>query len=190
MRKWLILLSALSMTSANGAPAWRWVDASGQVHFSDRPVPGATQIELGAAQGFGRATAERPTRVAAATGEPGATPANVAAAPYQAVEVVSPAEQETLRNIGSVLNVQVRFQPNLQPGHRYDLVFDGQRQNLNTGAGRATVNDVFRGTHTLQVVVIDSAGIEVQRSPVRNFIVMATSVLNPNNPVNRAPSRP
>ena len=29
MRKWLILLSALSATTVSGAPAWTWVDANG-----------------------------------------------------------------------------------------------------------------------------------------------------------------
>ena len=53
MRKWLILLSALSGTAASGAPAWTWIDANGTVHFSDRPEPGAAQVELAGAQGFG-----------------------------------------------------------------------------------------------------------------------------------------
>jgi hypothetical protein len=171
MRKWLILLSALSGTTAIAAPAWTWVDANGTVHFSDRPVPGARQVELAGAQGFG---AQAPPRVARADGE--AAPA----APYQTVEIVSPADQETLWNIGATLPVQVRFQPALQPGHRYDLVLDGQRRNVDTTAGRITLPDVFRGAHTLQVVVFDSAGTELMRSPPRTFFVQQTSVANPN----------
>jgi len=174
MRKWLILLSALFGTTATGAPAWTWVDANGTVHFSDRPVPGATQVELAGAQGFGSAQAPARTPLAEQT-------TDAAGAPYRGIEVVSPAEQETLWNIGSVLNVQVRFQPTLQPGHRYDLVFDGQRRNLNTVSPRVTLPDVFRGQHTLQAVVLDAAGNELMRSPPRTFFVQQTSVLNPNN---------
>jgi hypothetical protein len=173
MRKWLILLSALLGTAASAAPAWTWVDANGTVHYSDRPVPGATQVELAGAQGFGSA----PAPVRTTRGEP----TDATGAPYQSVEVASPAEQETLWNIGSVLNVQVRFQPSLQPGHRYDLVFDGQRRNVNAASPRVALPDVFRGTHTLQVVVLDSAGNELMRSPPRTFFVQQTSVLNPNN---------
>ena len=178
MRKWLILLSALLGTTATGAPAWTWVDADGTVHFSDRPVPGARQVELTGAQGFGSAgvarTAARPTE-----------PADQAAALYQAIDIVSPAEQETLRGIGAAMTVQVRFQPNLQPGHRYDVVFDGQRRNLNTTSPRVSLPEIFRGTHTLQIVVIDSAGAELMRSPTRTFFVQQTSVQNPS-----APNRP
>lgn len=174
MRKWLILLSALSGTAGSAAPAWTWVDANGTVHFSDRPVPGARQVELSGVQGFGSEPTARAPRAAA---DQPATP-GVA---YQAIEIVSPAEQETLWNIGAVLSVQVRFQPNLLPGHRYDLALDGQRRNLNTTNTRVTLPDVFRGAHTLQVVVIDASGTELMRSPARGFIVQQTSVQNPNS---------
>ena len=173
MRKWLILLSALSATTASSAPAWTWVDANGTVHFSDRPVPGARQVELSGAQGFGAQSPGRAARAADAAGTPGA--------PYQAIEIVSPADQETLWNIGTQLPVQVRFQPALQVSHRYDLVLDGQRRNVNTANTRVTLSDVFRGTHTLEVVVLDSAGTELMRSPSRTFHVQQTSVQNPNS---------
>jgi len=172
MRKWLILLSALSATAASSAPAWTWVDANGQVHFSDRPVPGAQQVELTGAQGFGGQTMAQ----AQAPARPGST--DVAGAPYRSIEIVSPADQEVLWNIGAMLNVQVRFQPALQPGHRYDLVFDGQARNLNGTSLRVVLPDVFRGTHTLQVIVRDAAGAEVQRSQGRNFTVQQTSAQN------------
>lgn len=173
MRKWLILLSALSGTAASAAPAWTWVDAEGTRHYSDRPVPGAEQVELAGAQAFGAVRTQRAPRAAGDT-------AGVPGAAYQSIEVVSPAEQETLWNIGTNLPVQVRFQPALQQGHRYDLLYDGQRLNLNTATPRATVSNVFRGEHSLQVVVIDSAGTEVMRSPTRVFFVQQTSTLNPN----------
>jgi hypothetical protein len=173
MRKWLIVLSALSGTAASAAPAWTWTDANGTVHFSDRPVPGARQVELAGAQGFGTSTMRAP-QAPSGDDEP-------AAAAYQAVEVVSPADQETLWNIGTVLPVQVRFQPALQAGHRYDLLLDGQRLNLNATSPRATVSEVFRGQHTVQVVVLDSAGTEMARSQPRTFFVQQTSVLNPNS---------
>src|SRR5262245_29005936 len=140
MRKWLILLSALLGSAASAAPAWTWVDAEGTRHYSDRPVPGAEKVELAGAQGFGATTrAPRTTSAGNAAGVPGA--------PYQAIEVVSPAEQETLWNIGTNLSVQVRFDPALKPGHRYDLLYDGQRRNVNTATPSVTLPDVFRGEH-------------------------------------------
>jgi hypothetical protein len=174
-------LSALSATAASGAPAWTWTDANGTVHFSDRPVPGARQVELAGAQAFGSAGAAR--SASRPTGQGEAPPGAV----YQ-VDIVSPAEQETLWNIGTVLNVQTRFQPGLQPGHRYDLVFDGQRRNVNTTNPRVALPDVFRGSHTLQVAVLDAAGAELLRSAPRTFFVQQTSVQNPSSANARPPA--
>jgi hypothetical protein len=174
MRKWLILLSALSGTAASAAPAWTWVDANGTVHYSDRPVPGARQVELSSAQAVGTRAREGGPR---ALGQPEAG----AASAYQSIEILSPADQETLWNIGTLLPVQVRFQPALQPGHRYDVLLDGQRRNVNTVASRVTLPDVFRGTHTVQIVVIDAQGTELARSEPRTFIVQQTSTQNPNS---------
>src|ERR1700741_1209307 len=123
MRKWLILLSALSGTVASAAPAWTWVDAAGTVHYSDRPVPGATQVELSGAQLIGTAGRDRAART---TGQA----ASGTAPAYHTIDILSPADQETLWNIGTALPVQVRFQPALLPGHRYDVLLDGQRRNV------------------------------------------------------------
>jgi Domain of unknown function (DUF4124) len=182
MYKWLILLSALGATEANCAPAWTWVDADGQTHFSDRPVPGARQVELSGAQGFsaGRLAA-RTTAPATGATAPGTTPGS----PYATVEIVSPGEQETLWNIGGTLSVLVRVQPPLQPGDRLDLALDGQRRNVSGAGPGFTLGDVFRGAHTLQLLVLDPSGTEVSRSATRSFIVQQTSVQNPNSPAAR-----
>jgi hypothetical protein len=174
MGKWLILLLALPATTASSAPAWTWVDANGTVHFSDRPVPGARQVELASAQSFGAA-------VTAPTGARPAAPGPTAPA-YESIEIVSPSDQETLRNIGGSMNVLVQFQPPLQPGHRFDVAIDGQRRNINTASPRATVSNMVRGAHSLEIVVIDTAGTELMRSQPRTFFVQQTSIQSPTNP--------
>jgi hypothetical protein len=143
-------------------------------------VPGARQIELPGAQGFGASAAPPRPVSGTPTTQPGASA-------YRSISILSPAEQQTLWNIGGNLPVRVAFEPALQAGHRYDLILDGQRRNLNTANQQLVVAQVFRGTHTLQVVVIDSAGTEVMRSSTRNFVVQQASVQNPNSPLARPP---
>jgi len=180
MRKCLILLFVLSVQSALAAPVWTWVDSQGQVHYSDRPVPGARQIDLPGAQGFS-APAPAPTR-----GASGArSESSRAATTYQRLNIVSPGQQETLWNIGGNLNVRVELQPRLEAGHQLDVYLDGQRAYLNTTSPQFTVSNVFRGTHTIEAVIIDAAGREVQRSAAVPFVVQATSVQNPQNPLRR-----
>jgi len=189
MRKCLILLFALTAGAAYGAPAWRWVDANGQVHYSDQPVPGATQIELSGAQTFGSSqrqsssTAERPGGPTKATGP---------AQSYRTFNIVSPRQQETLWNVGAVVNVQVELDPPLAPNHVLDVYVDGQRRNLNSTGTDLALEGIYRGVHTIQAVVVDQSGAEVIRSLATTFMVQQTSVQNPNNdsPVKPQPPRP
>lgn len=184
MRKWLILLSVLPMCAASAAPAWRWVDANGVVHYSDRPQPGATQIELSGAQTFG-GTAARPQRSAGQATQPqtsaAASPAPTASQQsYRAITILNPTQQQTLWNIGGMLDVSLTVDPGLAPGHRIDLVLDGQRRNLDTTTTQMSLTDVYRGVHTLEAIVLDTTGSEVARSAPVTFMVQQTSIQNPN----------
>jgi hypothetical protein len=185
MRKCLILLFALTASAAQSAPAWKWVDAKGQVHYSDTPVPGATQVELSGAQTFG--TAQRPPSPAADRAGQASAKATGTAESYRTFDIVSPKQQETLWNVGTVVNVQVQLDPPLQPGHLLDVYVDGQRRNLNTASTELTLQDIYRGVHTIQAVVVDGSGAEVVRSLATTFMVQQTSIQNQNNPQNPKP---
>jgi hypothetical protein len=179
MSKWLIVLPMLFASAVAAAPAWTWIDENGRQHYSDRPVPGARQIELSGAQGF--STARRSTTGAVAAQTQSVTPAEEPFQAYQSFNILSPAHQETLWNIGGNLNVQVELRPALQPGHQLDVFLDGQRVIIGSTAPQFTVPDVFRGLHTLQAVIMDSSGREVLRSLAVTVMVQQTSIQNPNN---------
>jgi hypothetical protein len=186
MRKWLILLFGLVVSSVQAAPAWTWVDANGQVHFSDTPVPGAKRIELANAQAFG--AAPRQATPQEATPASAAEQAAERETRYRTFNITSPKQQETLWNTGSVVTIQIALEPQLQRGHRLDVFLDGQRRNLNATSTTLTLSDVFRGIHTIQAVIVDQRGEEVLRSLATTFMVQQTSIQNPNNA--NAPSRP
>jgi hypothetical protein len=175
-------MSCLAM-AASAAPAWTWLDENGQRHFSDRPVPGATQIELPdspAAASVG-AVARAGQSAAAAANAPVPPTQTV---PYTAFNILSPAHQETLWNIGSNMSVTVELMPALQQGHRLDAYLDGQRVEVGARSSQLTIPNVFRGLHEIQAVVVDAAGQDVVRSLAITVMVQQTSLLNPNNPNN------
>lgn len=183
MRKCLILLFAFTATSVSAAPAWTWVDANGQVHYSDTPVPGAKQVDLPGAQGFGNSP-----RLQAPAAQPGtratATPERANGAPqrYRVFNIVSPKQQETLWNVGGTVSVQVEVEPALQPGHTLDVYLDGQRRKLSSTGTELTLDGVERGVHSMQAVILDQSGTEVVRSLATTFMVQQTSIQNPQNP--------
>ena len=172
MLKCLIALTSLLTAAALAAPAWTWVDEQGRRHYSDRPVEGATQIELSESQTFAAGSASP------AAGQP-ASPAaeeEPAAEGYSVLDILSPTAQETLHNIEGTLSVRIATNPALQTGHRIDAILDGQPRTIGARSLDFALQEVFRGEHTLQVVIVDSAGGELKRSAPVTFFVRQTSV--------------
>lgn len=177
MSKWLIVLSLLLPGVAAAATVWMWVDENGQRHYSDRPVEGAQRIELAEVQGFSAPPAPETRASGASAAEP-----EQPGQPYTRLEVTQPESEQTLWNIEGTLEVSVAVEPPLREGHEVDLYFDGERQYSDSRQLTFTLDEVWRGVHTLEAVVLDASGQEVQRSPGRSFVVQQTSLLNPNNP--------
>jgi hypothetical protein len=181
MRKWLILAFLCSTASVEAQTVWTWVDSAGVRHYSDRPEPDAQQIELGSPQTYSsapRSTAGNTRPAQTTAGSQAASASN-----NRRVAIATPAQDETLWNIGGTVTVSVAVQPQLERSQHIDLYFDGRRLGLEERGTSITLTDVFRGTHTVQAVIIDSGTrSEVQRSDLRTFHVQQTSVQNPQSP--------
>jgi len=183
MRNCAILLLAIVTSQVSAGTAWRWVDASGTVHYSDRPVPGAEEVYLPDSH-LGTPRTDAPPAPTTSQQPPSAAasaPAPEAAVRYVRLAISSPAQDETLWNIEGVLSVEVNIQPRLQDGHRVIFVLDGQRRNPIPGSGSSfTLDEVYRGLHTLQALVVDSSNTTVIESLPVQFMVQQPSLLNPN----------
>ena len=167
-------ITALLVASAVCAQAYRWVDEDGLVHYSDRPHPGAEEIQLpssGRPSVTKRAPAPATTRRAAP--EPEAT-AEQKPFSYELLEVSSPAAEETLWNIEGVLNVTVNLQPALQPGHQVRVHFDGDPRMV--GGTSFQLEEVYRGVHNVQVEILDETGKLMIRSLPNRFYVQANAI--------------
>ncbi len=158
-----------------GADTYRWVDNTGQVHYSDRPTEGATKVQLGNAQTYQqprRSTPPPVTRQDAA-----ATPDT--ASPYTSLRVVRPAPEETYRNIGGQLLVTLSLNPGLRAGHSVRVYYDGGRvESWPASMLSATITNVYRGEHNLRAAVVDGTGKELASSETNTFFVHQTSVYN------------
>jgi len=180
MHKWLFLM-ALLWTVAGAETAYRWVDEFGQVHYSDRPMPGASQIEL---------VAGAPVQAPSPAAQPTRQPEPVSGPAYTGFNVLQPAQQETLWGTGGAVEVAVEIAPALLPDHHLGFYLDGQLTDLNSRNAQFQLEQVDRGIHTLQAVILDAAGAEVIRTLAVTFMMQQTSInfpSNPNNP-NRAPA--
>ena len=173
LRTIVVLLGLLAAGSAL-AQAYTWTDADGVVHYSDRPQPGAEEVDLGqykAPQGNSLARKPLPRRSSEADVD---APGSFS---YDSLAVASPAAEETLWNIGAVLNVSLALSPGLQSGHQVRVYFDGTP--LEAAGLSFQLQGVYRGEHNLQAEVVDEAGTVLIRSQPSRFYVQQTSVLRP-----------
>ena len=173
----MLLIAVLLTAAAQATEVYRWVDAAGQAHYSDRWVPGAEKIILETAPGF---SAPAPAQRAAAAGADDTEPAGR----YRSLQILSPAQEEVLWNIEGQLRVSVQVTPGLLPGHSLRLYLDnGLVAELPPGASETQLQNVFRGVHTLKAEVADPSGRTLASSPAVTFAVRQTSIQNPQNPL-------
>jgi hypothetical protein len=186
------LFALLFLAASASAETWRWVDEDGVVNFSDQPRPGAERVELKDVSTYTPPTWTDPSSGAgspseAAAGAPGESP-------YRRLEIIAPANEETIWNAEGTLDVALAVEPPVRSGDRVSLYLDGQRvTGLPADATRFTINRVFRGMHTLRATVEGSGGAELASSATTQFFVRQTSVVNPqrNNPaIGPLPSLP
>ena len=176
MNKWLIAVWLLG-SAAQAVPVYRWVDENGQVNYSDRPVPGSVLIELSTGAPSPEVGPSSPRGQQRAMESP--TPAVAA---YETIAVLRPAFRETLWGTAGKVEIAIGISPDLQPRHSLALYLDGELAEFGIQATGFAIEDVPRGEHTVQAVVLDEAERELLRSVPVTFFVQQTSIHYPRNP--------
>lgn len=173
MKKLSILLVACLTASAHAA-VYQWQDDKGKTQYGDTPPPGASPEAV-----------ELPP-ISTVPGQPaaGAAPASAeaeagdatAAQPYTRIAISNPGNGQTIRTDTGRVDIQVVLQPPLQEaaGHGLVAVVDGTRIR---GSGSSIAILAPRGSHTAQVVVVDSSGRAVARSGQITFDIRPDTVL-------------
>ncbi len=185
MRTTLLLLALLAGPVLASQTVWKWVDSNGVTHYSDRPVPGATAVQLATGSSRANTTSRYST--------PNTTEQQDAGPPYSTFEIWQPSDGETIPNTGGQVTVNVRLEPDLEPGHSLHLYLDGklvEGQPANTNSFDLT--DVPRGTHSVVAVVTrDRGGQRLQSTGPVTFHVRQESVAQPPvGPALRPPPKP
>jgi hypothetical protein len=178
MRTALLLLLAFAATaaSANTQTVWKWVDEKGVTHYSDRPVPGATKLELnvGTQTGSG-GQHSRPADV----GTSGDTTAAAPAPAYRNFEVLKPVNGESIVNTGGAVTINLLVDPALQSGHTLRLMLDGKPVDGAPNATSYEMANVPRGEHVAFGQIFDEAGRRIGETQRVTFYVRQESIAQP-----------
>ena len=172
----LLSLLLLAATCAHAVAVYRHqAGDGGTVEFSDKPRVGADKLDI-------RVPLRKspPPSAAPAPGTEQAAPsaADVQPQPYQALEISTPRNDDTVRDNAGNVGVELRLIPPLQPqfGHSLVLLMDGrpaEAPGLNT---RFELRNVERGSHTLQAFVLDAVGKTLFASAKSTFHLHRASV--------------
>jgi hypothetical protein len=172
----MVALFAVLALALGSADVYRWTDADGQSHYSDRPQPGAQRVTITVSRpASGTATADS----SSASDEPpegDAAPSNVG---YQSLTITSPAQEQVFWNIEGQLDVAAAVQPALLPGHALRFYLDGRMAPAAPETTGTRFSEVFRGEHSLRVEVVDDQGRTLVSSPDTRFYVRQTALPNP-----------
>lgn len=180
--KAFVLVAGLLLACGNAnAAVYKTVDEQGNIIYTDDPNSKGKAVDLPPLSTVPPSTN--------ATEKPGKIPAEAdRSARYQAVTVVSPTQDGTVRDNPGQVSVKVQVAPALdsKAGDRIQYLLDGKPQGEPSTSDTVTFNNVDRGEHTVQAVVIDAAGKELKRSAAVRFYLHRQSV----NFVQPKPSAP
>jgi hypothetical protein len=180
MRTALLLLLALTAPpfaslALASQTVWKWVDDKGITHYSDRPVPGATKVELSVGSGADSSASSTPPTTSSSP-----PPAAATGPVYRNFEIWKPQKDEVLVNTGGQVSVNIRVDPALQTGHTLYLYLDGK---LVDGFPENTTDyelkEVPRGLHTVVAIINDRRGTRVQDTNRIGFTVRQESIAHP-----------
>jgi len=172
MRLLLLLLPLLLSVPPATAAVYMEKDSEGNVIFTDKPSsPEAKPVELSPPS-----TYQPPALPAPPPRKPAAEPA--AEAVYESVEIISPADDEPVRANDGRLSVSVEVSPPLKPGHRLELHMDGKKI-AETRGDHFDLENIDRGTHSLQVQVVDEKGKTLISSKAITFHLLRYAIPRP-----------
>jgi hypothetical protein len=155
MRPLLIVLSLLVPVLV-AAQVYKWVDADGKVHYSDRPITGAEPLPV-------------PLKKVPQPQATPAAPIPASPGPYAQFEVLTPEPNATLRDAEGNLTVGLVLEPPLMAGHRLQLLLDGGPVTGEAPGTQLLIKGLPFGSHDIQAQILGAGGALIATSSTIRF---------------------
>ena len=165
-----VLLTASTDLIAADSKIYRSRDANGNVIFSDKAKETADEIDVPELMIY---KAPKITHKLSPPKEQDADKFS-----YQAIIIIIPKAGEAIRSNTGALTVSFTIKPPLQEGHSVQLILDGILEQSTQTASSFELDNVDRGTHNIQLNIIDDQTLTVLKSSAsRSTTVLRYSIL-------------
>jgi len=175
--------SACLAFAASAAEVYRTVDEAGHPSFSDRPSLGSERIEIRPVPRVspaGAATAPSGAAVSPAPAERKEGQTRKTAS-YSTIEIVSPGNDAAIRSNAGNVTIGVHLEPELAESDRVQVVLDGKPFGKPSRNTVNTLSNLDRGTHRLQVRILDGSGrVLGSGSPIVFHLLRAAVLRQPS----------
>ena len=178
----MTLLLTVLMTSQSYGEVYRWVDAKGNVSYSDKPQEGADLIPIDTVA----KPAESPTDSRVSVDGDGiediGETEELLPAPSYTLTIVEPKNDEAMRSNAGDVMVVVEISPELNEKREDQfMIYLDDRASPDMKTSKLFImQGIDRGTHTVRVDVVDKQG-EVLTSASSVFHLQRYSIQNNNN---------
>lgn len=173
MRKFIPLLIFFMALPAFARDVYKWTNEEGVVIYSDIPQEGAERIRVDTG---GRAPGSSADEEGGAQSGPGDEAEAVA---YESLEITQPADDATVRSNEGTVTVSLSLSPTLVEGHEVKIILDGTELEDGMKGTLFSLNNLNRGTHSLQTRIVDAQGTELISSNSINFHLRQASIIKP-----------
>ncbi len=177
----LIALLGLLLSLPSLADIYKTVDKDGNVIYTDQAPVGDKKTEK---------VTLKPSNSVPAVETPGIklspTTADTAADPskpfkYKTVRIVSPENDSAIEHGPGNFSVSATIRPELRNSDTVQLFIDGKPHGKPGKSTTWALKNVFRGTHMLQVKVLNASGKTLKKSKKSSVHVFRPSVAHPGN---------
>ncbi|MCL1147486.1 DUF4124 domain-containing protein [Shewanella sp. 10N.261.52.F9] len=171
MRVSLILLLLLCTAFAH-ATVYKWVDEKGNVHFSDKPVKNAEEVEF-------KENTQNNIKLPEIVALPGSDQAPAADKPNYKMSIASPSEEATIRSNEGDITIITNITPQLAANHELALYMDGKQIGSKQTLGLFKLTNIDRGEHIFVVKALANNGKQLASTPPRKVFLHRTNLNQP-----------
>ncbi|MEW8506719.1 MAG: hypothetical protein AB2598_08420 [Candidatus Thiodiazotropha sp.] len=148
MRIGILLITLLMALPLFARDVYKYISEEGEVIYSERYHPDAERIKV--------TDSKRVSPVSEA--ELSDEDLAAAAGEYADFSIVRPSDNETIRNDEGTVPVGISLSPNLAEGHVIHLYVDGTKLDSEVKQTQVILQQLSRGTHSLQAKIVNSEG--------------------------------